>query len=263
MMINTRNTLGTSGFDSLRAAVMCAVMVIAAIALLATTGAAQQGRIADAARFEVFGVVVDAQTGESLVGAWVGITGTDWGSLTNDEGRFRIPDVSAGPLELTVEQLGYETLAWDGTVQSADDLIRIELGAQPIVLEGLQVVTDRFRSRRRAAATSVRAFERGDLATSGARDALDFIETHSAARLTSCNGRRGNQCLFVRGRNVEPVVYVDEIPLIGGLSYLQAYQPWEFQMIEVYAGGRHIRAYTPRYMERAAKQRLSPLPLPF
>ena len=56
---------------------------------------------------------------------------------------------------------------------------------------------------------------------------------------------------------------LDEAPLLGGLSYLQAFAPWEFHMIEVYAGGRHIRAYTPRYMERAAKQRLAPIALPF
>ena len=58
-------------------------------------------------------------------------------------------------------------------------------------------------------------------------------------------------------------IYVDEMPVLGGLGYLESFAPWEFHMIEVYGGGRHIRAYTPRFMERAAKRRISPITLPF
>ena len=58
-------------------------------------------------------------------------------------------------------------------------------------------------------------------------------------------------------------MYLDEVPVLGGLEYLDTFAPHELHMIEVFAGGRHIRAYTPRFMERAAKQRLSPIALLF
>jgi len=260
MMINARNTLGTAGLDGLKTALVGIAMAMLAIALLAASGSAQDDRFEESAPFQLVGHVVDAETGARLVGAWVGLTGSDMGSLTNDEGRFRIPDMTAGPLVLTVEQLGYETLEWTGTV-AGDQPLTIELTAQPILLEGLKIVTDRFRSRRNASAMSVFAYEPGDLSSSPARTALEFIELNSAAYLTSCNGRFSSQCLHLRGRSVEPVVYVDEVPLLGGLSYLQSFAPWEFHMIEVYSGGRHIRAYTPGFMERAAKSRIAPLPL--
>jgi len=215
------------------------------------------------APFEVTGTVVDAETGDVLVGAWVGLEGTDLGSLTDEDGRFRLPELTPGRLELTVEQLGYETRRWKGTVAHGDFELTIELTAEPILLEGLQVVSDRFRSRRNAAATSVFAYDRGDLTSTAAADALEFIEFQAAAEMTPCNGRRGDRCLFVRGRIVEPVVYVDEAPLLGGLAYLETFRPWELHMIEVYGGGRHIRAYTPHFMERAAKAGLAPLALPF
>lgn len=261
-MINSRNSLGAVGSSGPRVAAIGLLTAGAAIALLAS-GTAGQDTPDEPLSFEVVGQVVDVETGASLVGAWVGLTETDWGSLTNDEGRFRIPDVTPGTLELTVEQLGYETRQWRGQIANGDVLLTIELEAKPILLEGLEVVSDRFRSRRNAAATSVFAYDRGDLTTTSAIDALEFIEYRAAVYMTPCNGRRGDRCLFVRGRVVEPVVYVDEQPLLGGLAYLETFRPWDFHMIEVYAGGRHIRAYTPQYMERAAETRLVPLALPF
>lgn len=255
-MLNVRNTLGLNGYRDPRAVVFGITLAVAAIVVLATNVRAQE-----AADFELFGTVVDAETGQLLQGAWVGLTGTDWGSITNDDGRFRIPDVSPGGLALTIEQLGYETLEWTGVVSDGDDQLRIALRSRPILLEGLTVVTDRFRSRRNAAATSVRAYNTGDLVSGTALTALDFVRDWTGALLVGCNGRRGSSCLHIRGRAVEPVVYIAEAPVLGGLDQLQSFAPWEFYMIEVFAGGGHIRAYTPRFMERAAENRLLPIAL--
>lgn len=260
-MINTRNTLGTGHHPILRTLLLGAAFAIAALALLARAGSAQDrdgsGVVEE---LEIFGQVVDATSGERLVGAWVGITGTDWGSITNTEGRFRLPDMQPGPLSLTVEQLGYETREWRGEVTPENELLMVELEPRPVILEGLEVVTDRFRSRRMAAATRVMAYDASDLTRATERNALEYVRYRTAG-IVPCSGRRGNSCVLVRGRSVEPVVYLDEAPLLGGLEYLETLEPWELHMIEVYGGGSHIRAYTPRFMERAAESRLLPLPL--
>lgn len=237
-------------------------LALIGLAFFATQGVAQQTVSGEDSEFTLLGVIVDAETGAALPGAWVGMTGTEWGSITNDDGRFRIPGMTDGRLALSVELIGYEKLDWVGSVDADRDLV-IQLAPQAILLEGLQVVSDRFQSRRRATATTVQAYDPGALASSGAQNALEFIEFNSATWATSCNGRYTSQCLVVRGRTVEPTVWVDEAPVIGGLDYLQSFEPWEFHMIEVYAGGRHIRAYTPHFMERAAKTRLFPVPLTF
>jgi hypothetical protein len=213
--------------------------------------------------FALIGFVTDAESGAPLVGAWVGLTGTDWGSLTNEEGRFRIPNMDPGPLALRVELLGYETQDWAGSIADGDQSVRIGLNPQPVLLEGLNVMADRFRSRRNAVATSVFAFESPMLATTSARTALDFIEQHAGVSATSCAGRRGSTCLFVRGRLTEPVVYVDEARVLGGLEYLDTLAPWELNMVEVYGGGRQIRVYSPNYMKRAAELRILPIALTF
>lgn len=254
-MINARNTLGTGHYDSGRVLVFGIALAIAALALLVRNSAAQE--------FELVGTVVDVNTGQALQNAWVGLTGTDWGSITDDDGRFRIEDVEAGLMSLTIEQLGYETLEWEAYVSAADPLLVIELTAQPIVLEGLRVVTDRFRSRRNAVATTVYTYDASQLANSSERTALDFIRYRAHGQVVGCRGRLGDRCLLVRGRVIEPVIYIDEIPVLGGLDYLESFAPWDLYMVEIYGSGRHIRAYTPQFMKAAAKQRLVPVALPY
>ena len=132
---------------------------------------------------------------------------------------------------------------------------------EPILLEGLEVMTDRFESRRNAVATSVLAFDARDLTSSGSLTAADFIAGQAGVFLSPCNGSRGSQCVWSRGRRIEPVVYVDEVPHLGGLDYLSMFTPGEFHMIEVYSRGTHIRVYTPAFMKRVAEQRIVPIPL--
>ena len=59
------------------------------------------------------------------------------------------------------------------------------------------------------------------------------------------------------------MIVIDEIPILGGMDYLAAIAPHELHMVEVYGHGRHIRAYTTRFMARAAKTRLQPVALLF
>jgi hypothetical protein len=259
-MLNARNTLGTDG-PTAGALLLAVVLAVAALSLLARTGSAQaRDDSPPVEERDVFGHVVDAESGERLVGAWVGITGTDWGSVTNAEGRFRIPDMHPGPIGLTVEHLGYRTRAWIGEIGADDELITLELDPRPVLLEGLEIVTDRFRSRRMAVATRTTVYDASNLSSATERNALEYIRFRTAG-VVPCNGVYGGTCVLVRGRAAEPVVYVDEVPLLGGLDYLETFEPWQFHMIELYAGGGHIRAYTPQFMERAAETRLMPLPL--
>jgi hypothetical protein len=227
------------------------------MALLARDTRAQE----PSASFGLAGQVV-GEGGRALVGAFVGFADSEWGSLTNEHGRFLIPDVVPGPAVLRVEQLGYETLEWKGFVREGEPL-RLRLEPKPILLEGLTVVTDRFDTRRRGTATSVRWFDRADLATTPQETAFDFIKARAGLAPVRCNGVLTDRCLRVRGRVTEPVVWVDETPVIGGVEYLESLRPHELYMVEVYGSGRHIRAYTNRFMERAARVRLRPIALLF
>lgn len=235
------------------------VLALTALGLLARQARPQEALVLEP--FDLVGHVLD-EDGRPLVGAFVSLTGSDWGSLTDEGGRFRLPDLYEGTVELRAEQLGYETLEWRGDVRPGQR-VELRMLAQPIVLEGLNVVTDRFQARRNAVATSVRAYDRAALATSPHFTALDFLQSRAGVVTATCRGRFSSRCVRVRGRLTEPVVWVDEAPVFGGMEYLEAVQPHDLYMVEVYASGRHIRAYTHQFMARAAKQRLWPVPFTY
>jgi Carboxypeptidase regulatory-like domain len=240
---------------------ICFVLAMIAIAILTQDAMGQE---APSARFDLQGVVVDDATGTPLVGAFVSLTGSEWGSLTDERGRFSIPDLSPGAVSLTSEQLGYESLVWSGDVAADDAALVLSMKPEPILLEGLRVVTDRFRSRRNRTAVSVYAYDREDLATSPRTTLLDFVAYKVGSSRARCSGlTAGDICFRLRGRTVAPVVYVDEVPVLAGLDYLDTLAPQELQMVEIYASGRQIRAYTTGFMERAAKTRLQPIALLF
>ena len=212
---------------------------------------------------EVVGVVVDAGTGAPLVGAFVSLGESDWGLFTNQDGRFRLGEIAIGPHSIAIEHLGYRTIQTmvDATARSGDP-VRLLMQPDPILLEGLEVVSDRFRNRRRGAATPVRTFELDVLSTSPSSSLRDFLNVRAMAALFPCEGRYSDTCVMDRGRRAESLVYFDEVPLLDGWSYLDTFAPHDLYMVEVYGGGRHIRAYSRFFMERAAKTRLFPLPLP-
>lgn len=232
---------------------MVVALTALAVAAMARSAFAQEG-----GSFDLGGMVV-GESGQPLVGAFVSLPGAEWGSLTDEEGRFRIPGMTPGRVELKVEQLGYATREWAGHVGPASGPLVLRMEPRAVMLEGLTVVTDRFRNRRNATATATRAWDRGELVTSPYESAARFVEARAGVSTTPCRARHTSVCLWSRGRVVAPVVYVDEAPVFAGMEYLEALQPHELHMVEVYAGGRHIRVYTERFMERAARTRLQPV----
>ncbi len=231
--------------------------VLAVSAGLALPAEAQEEQPAckdDQAR--IVGVIVDSSTDMPLAGAYVSVETSDWGSLTTDNGRFLLCEIGEGTHQVTVERLGYVTLQSWVEADASGDPIALHMRPDPILLEGLEIVMDRFDRRRRGAATIVRAFDQEDLANSGYWSAAEFVDSRAGIMSTQCGIGR---CVYYRGSVVSPRVYLDEFPLIGGWTHLESIPTSELYMIEVYARGTHIRAYTHNFMKRAARTRLAPI----
>ncbi len=209
----------------------------------------------------IVGVVIDDATEQPLANTLVSIEASEWASLTTEGGRFLLCGVGEGTHLITAEQLGYATLKAYVETSREGDVNVVRMRPDPILLEGLEVVTDRFERRRKAVATTVRAFDQEELARSGYWTAADFIASRAGVFTTICEG--GTTCVYRRGRTVNPTVYLDEFPLIGGWFQLETLPTSQLYMIEVYSRGAHIRAYTHGFMERAAKVRLAPFPIWF
>jgi len=217
-----------------------------------------------AAKVEIHGRVVDALTGMPVHGAMVSLKFHDWGVLADERGRFVLKADRSRAYVVVSESLGYEQLEIEILQEEPDDL-ELKLESSPIQLEGIRVMADRFRSRRRAVATSVRAFDRRDLLSSSTRDVAEYLQSRVGRPIRECPVRSGfgSMCTFRRGRMMPVQVYIDEMPTFGGLIELESYRPQELFLIEVYGGGSQIRIYTTRFMDQIVRsgRLLTPIPI--
>jgi len=234
-------------------------LVLAALLVGAPGLLAQDPQVEEPA---LVGRVLDSDTGTPLLGAFVHLQGEDWGVITDHEGRFRLPRVPSGFLSVMVEQLGYVGLVQTIQFPGDGDPVLFALTPDPILLEGIEVVMDRFERRRKAYAHPTQLLAREDLATASAFDLVDLIASRSFLNPFPCPASEIEQtCAVVRGR-VRPVsVYLDEIPFWGGFDYLSMVQPHELHMVEIYYSRGQVRVYTEGYMERVGKRPVAVMPL--
>lgn len=106
------------------------LLLLAAVGLLGTAELA-------VAQGVVGGVVVSSETQRPLVGVQVMVAGTEQGTLTDAEGRFRLSGIGGGEVSLRVVMLGYRTQTEHVTVGGTD--LRLALTPTALALDGIVV----------------------------------------------------------------------------------------------------------------------------
>ncbi|HYR09727.1 MAG TPA: carboxypeptidase regulatory-like domain-containing protein [Longimicrobium sp.] len=238
--------------------------VLAALAL-AVAGSAPAAGQQRAGVVTVSGTVVDAQSGQGIAGVLVEATPGQRRAVTDAEGRFQLRLRAGGSL-LQVSHLGYA--AQQQTVAAQADVpepLVFSLQPQPVVLERLHVVLDRFEARRNSVAMSSRVLDRRHLTRVGGHSLVQAVAS-AAVPLVPCSepGALNDlwltdgtslSCVYSRGRVIAPAVYIDDMRAFGGMDELGLYSPSEAHHVEVYGMGRMIRVYTMDYVESVATGR--------
>ncbi len=83
------------------------------------------------------GFVVDATSGESLIGAHVQLPEMGAGAVTNEAGYFALPGVTSGKRRLVGSYLGFETV--DSLVTVDGRALSLALKPRPVTVEGVTV----------------------------------------------------------------------------------------------------------------------------
>jgi hypothetical protein len=215
------------------------------------------------------GVVVDAVSGRPIPGALVVLDDERRAVLTDSLGAFDFGTMDGGPVSLVARRYGYVMQGVDAVLPAGQRLeVEIPLPPEAVLLDGFDVVAERLqtmdqrlRSRRHATPASVRAFEQDRLVQSASRDFLEFLRFEASLYTQPC-GRVSfaSACVLRRGRLVAPRVYIDEVPIMGGLDHLASFQPYDLYLVEVYSSGQEIRAYTHLFMDRMARRPMALFP---
>lgn len=143
------------------------------------------------------GQITDA-AGESLIGATVVAvhtpSGTRYGTVTNEDGRFTLPAMRiGGPYQITISYVGFQEQTRENVFLSLGTAatLNVNLQEESITIEGVEVVADRndvFSSSRTGAATNITTQQLNSLPTLN-RNFLDFARLTPQASGSSFGGQ--------------------------------------------------------------------------
>ena len=204
---------------------------------------------------QVIGTVTHSGTGEAIAVAQLYIDGASIGTLTSNDGSFRIAGVPTGPQVLIVERLGLETVRQDITVIAGQDLVvNFTMRQTALMIEGIVVtgLIDPVAGLR--APISVSRIDRTSMPVVATGAAIENLQGRMAGvRINRRNGQPGTPptiqlrtptSVFGGG---SPLIVVDGVILGGqGLSSTTDISAMDVESIEVIRGAAAASLYGSR-----------------
>lgn len=234
---------------------------LAAAALLTLTGLPVSAQQAIQRSFTLHGQVLDYHSDMPVALAEVEIPELKRRVLADSAGRFRFTDLPEGTYTFVVARIGYAASSEASTVRDGNYL-QVRLLPNPIVLEGLTALGDRFEGRMNSVGFAGYARSRDALARSTASSVAQFLSDHFQVSLAPCTPSSNEKnCLRLRGRARSVTVYLDDVLLPGGVTMLASYRPNDLYRVEVYPALGLIHLYTPHFVEWAAEHGIRPKPI--
>ncbi|HEX6938891.1 MAG TPA: SusC/RagA family TonB-linked outer membrane protein, partial [Longimicrobiales bacterium] len=206
---------GSSGTTGRRARALRTPGRIARAALLLVLGAA--GPLTAQQTGAVGGVVVDARTGQPLVGAAVQVVGTNRGTITNDDGRFLLSGLDGAQVTLTVSMIGYSAATVDARAGQMD--LRVALEESAVALDEIVVTGTAGGETKRALGTTIAKVRASEVVEKAPVNTITELINGRAAGVMIINTTGmigGGNRVRIRGGNSfslsgEPLVYIDGV----------------------------------------------------
>ncbi|MEZ5357762.1 MAG: TonB-dependent receptor [Candidatus Zixiibacteriota bacterium] len=161
------------------------LIALGAVMLFTTSAFAAGGKIA--------GKIVDAESGEAMVGVTVMLEGTQTGTRSNLEGEYTISQVPGGTYTLKFTSVGYSDMKVADVIVSAGKVQHLDVSMEMAVIEGKEVTVTAKRvqgtdaavlaDRKRATAVSD-AISSTTIERTGSSDAGDAVKKIVGAAVT-------------------------------------------------------------------------------
>ena len=171
------------------------------------------------------GRVVDAEIGQPISAAQITISGTQLGRSTGDDGRFSLPNLTAGSKTLIVRRIGYQqqsrtvTLGANATISVDFSLVK-----SSVSLAGV-VVTATGEERKKEVGNAVTTVSSADFERGGVGNTQQILQGRSTGVTVLANGGSPGAGGTIRLRGVNsitqgnrPLIYVDGIRIFNGNS---------------------------------------------
>jgi TonB family protein len=193
----------------------------------------------------IAGVVTDSSSGVGVVGVEVSIDDTSLRTATDERGRFRFAEGSAGARTLRVRRLGFHPVVVVVSAGESARPITIRLAPSTRYLAPVQVRAERTRYTGRLAGYYERVerrtqgtfITRADLEREQPAQLTDMLQRSAGVRVT--RGKPGAQSVRMRGRDCRPLVWIDGAPMGAGDVDLDSFSPASLEGIELYLGANN------------------------
>ncbi len=179
---------------SLRILKMVIVFIIFGMLFSAVNAQVSKGRI--------IGRLVDAETGEPMIGANVLIEGTMMGAACDLEGKYIIANVPPGMYHLIISMIGYARTTVKNIVVTPGEVSKVDASLKPEIIEteGVVVTAEALKNteasllkyRQRADAVSD-AISSESISRTGSSDAADAMKYVTGASVV------GGKYVYIRG----------------------------------------------------------------
>ncbi len=168
------------------------VLQTLAILLLAASFTTAYGQ-----QYKLRGVVADAATGETLIGANVVLKGTTIGTVTDLDGRFELAVNELPPYTLVVSFMGYTQLELE--VKSLDKELKVKLSTDQVLLKEAEVVGSRISEKQKQAPLTVESMDVIAIREAPSGDFYESLGTLKGVDMTAAS--MGFKVINTRGFN--------------------------------------------------------------
>ncbi len=208
------------------------------------------------------GHLLDIRTLGPVQSAFVSLQGSPRGVLSDSTGYFALPVAISDSYGLQVKQLGYRDLVHTVSREAADKPLVLQLEADPVELEGLDVLVEQFQDRRRGPYGFVDILDQSDLLRAPDGAASELVR-RMVPFARPCTRESEDLCVNTQGRLDPLVICVDDRRVAEGTVELEHLDPRGLYMVEIFPRGGQVRIYTRGYIERLVAVRTELPPLSF
>ena len=191
--------------------------------------------------FQLSGKVVDASTGETLIGATIRVDQLSTGTTTNGYGFYSIQlPVSDDSITIAISYVGYVDKAVR-LLGKQDTQLNVELGTDDVELDEVVVSASSYRERVNSTEMSVEAINARDAKILPALfGEVDIIKTIQLKPGVS-SGSEGSSGLFVRGGAADQnLIILDEATVYNAshlFGFFSTFNADAIKDVKVYKGG--------------------------
>ncbi|MGH7574737.1 MAG: SusC/RagA family TonB-linked outer membrane protein, partial [Longimicrobiales bacterium] len=169
----------------------------------------------------ISGTVVDARTGEGIVGAQVHIPNTSLGVITAANGEFILPNVPVGEQTVRMQSLGYEATEQTVTVVEGETVrVTFSTGQQAIDMEEIVVTALGITRSERGLGSAVQSLDADAIAKIPTLNVAQALQGRaSGVQVTRTSSRPGAASrVVIRGESSftgggQPLWVIDGVPI--------------------------------------------------